>query len=161
MKKQSIFPGIILIGIGTYFLLQQLNITIINGFFTWQTLIIIIGVALLVQAYSGNDPSNILPGVILVGFGIHFHSANLLSFWPNHFGMLILIIAIGFLLRYVKTKTGLFQGLLLLFISFLILYYDRFIQSLSFLENGFSFIIKFWPVILIVSGCYLLFIKKK
>ncbi|MDF0726737.1 DUF5668 domain-containing protein [Cytobacillus sp. S13-E01] len=161
MKKQSIFPGIILIGMGSYFLLQQLNITIINGFFTWQTLVIIIGIALLVQAYSGNDHSIILPGVILVGFGIHFHSANLLSFWPKHYGMLILIIAIGFLLRYVKTKSGLFQGLLLLAMSFLILYYDKFIQSLGFLESDFSFVIKFWPVILIASGFYLLFIKKK
>ncbi len=161
MKKQGVFPGIILIGIGSYFLLQQLNISVFSGFYSWQTLIFIIGAALLVQSYTSNDYSNIVAGVILIGFGIHFHSANTLSFWPKHYGMLVFIIALGLLLRYFKTKAGLFQSLLLLSISVLILYYDKFIKSLGFLENGFSFIIKFWPILLIGTGFYLLFIKKR
>ncbi|MCA1031947.1 DUF5668 domain-containing protein [Bacillus timonensis] len=161
MKKHSIFPGVILIGIGSYFLLQQLNVSVFTGFYSWQTLIIIIGFALLLQAYSSNDHSNILSGVILVGFGFHFHPINQLGFWPKHYGMIIFIVAVGILLKYLKTKSGLFQGILLLSLSLLILNYEKFMNSLSFLENGFSFIIQFWPLLLIATGFYLLFIKKK
>jgi hypothetical protein len=161
VKKHSLFPGIILIGIGSYFLLQQLKINVFDGFFSWATLVIIIGIALLVQAYSNQDHSNILPGVILTGFGIHFHPFNQFSIWPKHFGMLILIIAIGLILRSMKTKTQYSQGVMLLIISLLLLKYDDFINWLSSLGAGFSFVIRFWPILLIAAGFYLLFIKKK
>ncbi|MCH1626602.1 LiaI-LiaF-like domain-containing protein [Ferdinandcohnia quinoae] len=161
MKKQSIFSGIILVGIGCYLLLQQLKIPVFPHFYSWQTLIIIVGIAFLVQAYSENDHSNIVPGVILVGFGLHFHGSNQLPFWPKHYGMLLLIIAIGLLLKYVKTKNGLLQGGLLLVLSLLLLYFDRFMNWLNSIQGGLSFIINYWPLLLIGGGFYLLFIKKK
>lgn len=161
MKKQSIFPGIILVGIGGYLLLQQLNVTVFDGFFSWPTIVMIIGIALLIHAYTLNDHSNIFPGIVLTGFGFHFHHVNQLSFWPDHFSMLILIVSIGMLLRYLKTKAGLSHGLLLLAISLLFLKYDLFMGWLSFFKDGFSFIIRFWPILLIGAGIYLLFIKKK
>jgi hypothetical protein len=97
MKNQRIFPGIILIGFGAYFLLQQSGITIFQQFFTWPTLLIIVGIAFLGQGFSANDHEAILPGVIMAGFGLHFHLVGKVSFWPsNNIGMLILIISIGF-----------------------------------------------------------------
>ncbi|MBD8068871.1 hypothetical protein F7888_07770 [Bacillus sp. PS06] len=161
MKKHSIFPGIILIGIGTYFLLQQLSITLFTGFFSWSTLVMIIGIALLVQAYSANDHSQILPGVILTGFGFHFHPMNTLSIWPDHFGMLVFIVALGFILRSLKTKVEYSQGFILMAFALLLLNYDAFINQLGALGSGLSLITRFWPVILIGIGFYLLFIKKK
>ncbi|MEH7122310.1 DUF5668 domain-containing protein [Bacillus sp. JJ1532] len=161
MKNQRIFPGIILIGFGAYFFLQQSNITLFQPFFTWPSLLIIIGIAFLFQGYGAKDYHSILPGVILTGFGLHFHVVNRLEIWPDHIGTFILIIALGFLLQHQKTRTGLFQGILFLVLASLLLFYDRIILWFGLLENGVSTAWKFWPAIFILAGIYFLFFKKK
>ncbi|MBU8916651.1 hypothetical protein BGM25_11500 [Bacillus sp. FJAT-29953] len=162
MKSQRIFPGIILIGFGAYFLLQQIGMTLFPAFFTWPTLMIIVGIAFLGQSYSGNDSEAVLPGVIMTGFGLHFHLAGHVSFWPqNTIGMLILIISIGFFLRFQKTGSGLFQAFLFLIVAVLLLFYDKIAGYFGLLQNGMSLVWKFWPVLLILIGIYFLFKKKK
>ncbi|MBM7648916.1 hypothetical protein JOC78_001866 [Bacillus ectoiniformans] len=161
MKQQRIFPGVILIGFGLYFFMQQAKILWVQPFLSWPTLLIVIGMAFLAEAYSGKDVSGILPGVILAGFGIHFHVVNHFGFWSNDTGVLILIISLGFLMQYQKTRSGLFQGLLFLILAVITLFYDTVIQWLGLLENQAFSIWQFWPVVLIVIGGYLLFIKKK
>lgn len=162
MKNQRIFPGMILVGFGAYFLLQQSGITIFQTFFSWPTLAIIIGLAFLGQGYMAKDHEAILPGVIMTGFGLHFHLIGHAAFWPqNTIGMLILIIAIGFFLRFQKTGTGLFQACLFLIIAVLLLFYEKMAGYLGLLQNGMSFIWKFWPALLIVVGIYFLLKKKK
>lgn len=161
MKKNNIFSGIILVGIGCYLLLQQLQIPVFTHFYSWPTLVIIVGIAFLVQAYSENNHGSILPGVILVGFGFHFHGINQLAFWPKQSGTLLFIIGLGLLLTYFKTKNGLFQSILVLIVSMLFLNYNRFMGWLDFLEGGFAFILNYWPLILVGIGVYLLFIKKR
>lgn len=162
MKNQRIFPGIILIGFGAYFLLQQMGLSIFQAFFTWPTLLIIVGIAFLGQGYSAHDQEAILPGVIMSGFGLHFHLVGRLDFWPkNTIGMLILIISIGFFLRFQKTNTGLFQAFLFLILAVLLLFYDNIAGYLGLLQNGMSLVWKFWPALLIVVGIYFLFKKKK
>ena len=162
MKNQQIFPGIILIGFGAYFLLQQTGITIFQQFFTWPTLLIIVGIAFLGQGYSANEYEAILPGVIMAGFGLHFHLVGKVSFWPsNTIGMLILIISIGFFLRFQRTNSGLFQAFLFLILAVLLLYYDKITAYFDLLQNGMSFVWKFWPALLIVVGIYFLLKKKK
>ncbi|PLR93692.1 LiaI-LiaF-like domain-containing protein [Bacillus sp. T33-2] len=161
MKNQRIMPGIILIGFGIYFYLQQSNIAPFQEFYTWPTLMIIVGTAFLGQGYWGKDYEAILPGVILVGFGVHFHVVNRLEIWPDHMGTFTLIIALGFLLRYQKAGTGLFHGILFLVLAGLLLFYDRIAGYLGLLENGMAAAWKFWPAALVLIGIYLLFIKKK
>jgi hypothetical protein len=161
MKNQKIFPGIILIGFGAYFFMQQSGITVFEKFYTWPTLLMIVGLAFLGQGYIAKDYEAILPGVILLGFGVHFHVVGHLAFWPNQIGTFILIIAIGFFLRYQKTKNGLFQSILFLVLALLSLFYSRVASYLGLLENSVSIAWKFWPIILIVLGIYFLFIKKK
>ncbi|MDP4084530.1 MAG: DUF5668 domain-containing protein [Bacillota bacterium] len=161
MKNQRIFPGIILIGFGAYFFLQQSNVTIFQQFYTWPTLLIIVGIAFLCQGYIGKDYEAILPGVILLGFGVHFHVVGHLAIWPNQIGAFIFIIAIGFFLRYQKTRNGLFQGILFLILALLSLFYNKIATYLGLLENGVSLAWKFWPIILIAVGVYSLFIRKK
>lgn len=161
MKQQRVFPGTILIGFGLYFFLQQAAIVWFQPFLSWPTLLIVIGLAFLADAYSGRENSGILPGVILTGFGIHFHVVNHFAFWANDTGVFILIISLGFLLQYQKTKNGLFQGLLFLILAVITLFYDKVVEWLGLLENRALSLWQFWPVILIAIGGYLLFIKKK
>jgi len=161
MKNQQIISGIILIGFGAYFLLQQSHIVWLQPFFIWPTLLMIVGIAFLIQGYGARDYHAILPGVILTGFGLHFHIVNRLEIWPDHIGIFILIIALGFILQHQKTGTGLIQGLLFLILAILLLFYDRINEWLGLLETGVSSIWKYWPVILILVGVYFLFIKRK
>lgn len=161
MKNQRIFPGIILLGFGAFFFLQQNQVALFKEFDTWPTLLIIVGVAYLFQGYMAKDYEAILPGVILAGFGLHFHIIKHLEIWPNSTGIFILIIALGFLLRYQKVGAGLFQGILFLVLAILLLFYNKILGWLGFLENGVGDFVKFWPALLIGYGIYLLLMKKK
>lgn len=161
MKKQGTVPGILLTGIGLYFLLQQMNFQMFPGFYSWPTLLAIAGLALTVHAYSAGDHANILPGITLLGIGLHFHIIHYLAFWPDHLGAFMLILSLGFLLRYQKTRNGLFPGLLLLVISLFIIFNNQIMGKLLWLKQGMSLLWNFWPVLLIASGLYLLFIRKK
>jgi hypothetical protein len=161
MKNQRIFPGIILIGFGAYFLMQRSNVQLFQDFYSWPTLLLIVGIAFLFQGYGAKDYEAILPGVILAGFGLHFHIVRRLEVWPDHIGTFILIIALGFLLRAQKAGAGFFQGLLFLAISILLLFYDKAEQLLGPLGPGLSSILRFWPAALVLVGLYLLLSKKK
>jgi hypothetical protein len=161
MKKQGIFPGIILIGLGGYFLLEQLKFPLLKAFYTWPTLLIIIGVAFLAQAYSSKAYQSIVPGFILLGLGLHFHFSSLFYFWPDHWAMFTLIIGFAFLLRYQRTKEGLFPALLLIILSILALFYHEVIGWIGWVGSIVALIEKYWPLALIGAGIYLLFIKKK
>lgn len=161
MKDQRIFPGIILIGVGAYFFLQQAGMTISANFFTWPTLMIIVGAAFLGQGYIGKEYDAILPGVILVGFGLHFHLLNRYAFWDNQVGSFILIIALGCFLRYQKTHSGLFQAVIFIILACVLLFYDKISSYFGLVQNSVSIIWKFWPIILIGVGAIFLFKRKK
>jgi hypothetical protein len=162
MKNQRVFPGIILIGFGAILFLQQSGFTALQTFYSWPTLLIIVGVAFLGQGYSAKDNEAILPGAIISGLGLHFHFAGKISIWPNNtIGMLVLFISIGFFLRFQKANNGLFQAFLFLVLALLLLFYDKAAEYFGLLQNGLSFAWKFWPAIIILVGIYLLFRKKK
>ncbi|WP_285765558.1 DUF5668 domain-containing protein [Peribacillus sp. SI8-4] len=160
MKTQRIFPGIVLIGFGLYFFLEHSQIEIFPDFYSWPTLLCIVGAAFLIQAYSGNEFESILPGVILLGFGAHFHIVKNLEIWPDNIGIFILIISLGFILRARKTNTGMFHGLILLIISVLFLFYDKITTSFGLVETSTANIERFWPFALMAIGIYFLVRKK-
>lgn len=160
MKNQRFFPGIILVGFGLFFFLQHSSFSLFSEYVTWPTLLMIVGVAFLFQGYGGRDYEAILPGVILTGFGFHFHVVNRLSIWPDAIGSFILIIALGFLLRYQKVRNGLFQGLLFLALAALMLFYDQVMTWLGLIESKVSTITSLWPILLVLIGIFLLFKKK-
>ena len=161
MKNQRIFPGIILIGFGIFFFWQQAKISLFAEFISWPTLVMIVGIAFLCQGYGGKDYESIFPGVILTGFGLHFHIINHLKILPNTMGVFILIIALAFLLRYQKLKTHLFYGVLFLSLACLLLFYDKVMGWFGMLETNIATFIHLWPFVLILIGVYLLFFKKK
>ena len=104
MKNQRIFPGIILIGFGVFFFWQQSKISLFAEFISWPTLLMIVGIAFLCQGYGGKDYESILPGVILTGFGLHFHVVNYLSIWPNTIGNLYINHCSGLFTSLSKTR---------------------------------------------------------
>jgi hypothetical protein len=161
MKKQRIFPGIILLGFGIYFFWQQANITFFAEFMTWPTLIMIVGIAFLSQGYGGKDYDAILPGVILTGFGFHFHVVNRFSIWPDLVAALVLFIALGSILRYQKTGNGLFQGILFLALAGLMIFYNKIVGWFGLLTNQVDSVFQYWPILMIIIGVYLLFFKRK
>lgn len=161
MKNQRIFPGMILIGFGIYFFLQHAGVSISPQFYSWPTLLMIVGIAFLGQGYLGKDYEAILPGVILVGFGLHFHILSHFAFLANHIGSFILILALGFFLRYQKTHSGLFYALLFLILAVFLLFYDNISSYFGLLQNEVSVVWKFWPLLLIGLGILFVFKNKK
>ncbi|WP_458412310.1 LiaI-LiaF-like domain-containing protein [Schinkia sp. CFF1] len=155
MKRQGFFLGVILIGLGVYFLMDQLNIPVMHKLFTWPTLLLIIGIAFLLQVYVAHDRQSIFPGVILTGLGIHFHGRELFSFWPDHWAIYTLIVGIAFIAQHQRIL-----GILLVVISLLGLFYDGVIGWLSYISEAVGWLVHFWPVLLILLGVYIL-VKKK
>ncbi|WP_042223315.1 LiaI-LiaF-like domain-containing protein [Oceanobacillus manasiensis] len=160
MKKQNALPAYILIGIGIFFLLRQLKLPIITDFYSWQTIIIIIGLALLIHSYTSKSYHNLFSGTILLGIGIHLHGIQHYDFWIDHWAVYLLIIGIAFLVRRTKVKQGLFPGVILTALSILLIFsvslppwFDWFYLVIDTLEQ-------FWPVVLIVIGLYLLMKRK-
>ena len=161
MKKSSILPGIILIGFGIYFYFQKADIVLFSGFDHWATLMAIIGAGFLIQGYWGKDYDAILPGVILAGLGIHFHIAEILQAWPDHLGAFILILALGFLLRYQKSGTGLSYSVIFFIVAAIHLFYDRISGWLDGFALGSFGFRTLWPLFLILAGLYFITVKRK
>lgn len=161
MKSQSLFTGIVLIGIGLYYFLSQSNLfSLFEGIYTWPTLLCIIGIAFLMQAYKTHINEAILPGVILLGFGIHFHIVRLFNFQLNEAGIFLLIISLGLLLQARKIKTGMFNGLLLLAVSIYLLFQQEFFALTSSFSTNLYSILSLWPILLVIIGIIVLILKK-
>ncbi|HWJ76634.1 MAG TPA: DUF5668 domain-containing protein [Niallia sp.] len=161
MKTQKWFSGIALIGFGLYFILQNVNHSLSSDLFSWPTLLLIVGVAFLFQGYGGKDYYSILPGVILTGFGLHFHLVNKLAIWPDHTGTFVLIIALGFILQNLKTGQGLLNGILFLLLAILLLFYQEIIGSLTFINLSSKTLNNIIPILFILVGGYYLLSKNK
>lgn len=161
MKKISLLPGIILLGIGFFYSIQKLNIHLFENQNSWQALLILLGAAYLISGHFEKDNTAILPGIILAGLGIHFVYQSKIPSWPDHPAAFLFILAIGMLLTAIKTKSGYAQGLLLLAIGLFLHFFQTIIQSLTIVENGVHLIETYWPFLLILIGAFLVFIKRK
>ncbi len=160
MKKQHALSAYILIGLGVYFLIKQLNLSWFDNFYSWPTFLIIIGIAFLIHSYSTNDYNNLFIGVLLLGLGIHFHGLENYSFWLDHWSAYALIVGIAFLVKFFKTRTGLIPAVVLIGISLLMIFSVTLPDWFQWIYGVAEFIETFWPVALIVIGIYLLKFKK-
>ncbi|MBY6035297.1 hypothetical protein KUV80_01445 [Fictibacillus nanhaiensis] len=158
MKQQNKFSGIILLGFGLFFFAMRMDIALMQPYLTWPTLVIVIGIALLMQAGSGKDLVSLFSGVFLVGLGIHFHAISKIASWPNPLQMITLLTGIAFLVQYKKAKDGLIPGLLLTLLSLWFIFFNSNTPSM---QNIFAKVEDFWPIILMVLGAYLIFFRKK
>src|SRR5699024_11658523 len=95
-----------LIGLGIYFLIQQLDLQMFYYFYSIQTFLIIIGISFLIHSFSAREYEHIFTGDLLLGLGIHFHGLENYDFWLDHWSIYALIVGIAFLERFFKTKKG-------------------------------------------------------
>lgn len=160
MKKKTIFSGFILIFFGLFYYLQRYEISFLEHLSSWPTLLIVVGLAFLLQAYFARDDYSIFPGVILTGFGLHFYLIDQVSTWPDDVGIFIFIIGFGLLLQHRKTGVGLFFGFLFLVLSIVMLFYNNVIEWTDKLTYDMTPIFDLWPFLFIFSGIYLLFFKR-
>lgn len=160
MRKKNHLSAFILIGIGSYFLLKQLQIPLLNQFTLWPALLIIIGTSFLLHSYLNRDHDKIFPGVFILGTGIHLHGLATYGSWIDNWGIYALIIGIALLLRFQKTKTGLYPGLLMLSLGLFVILTANHPILFDSIQQRISSLIDYWPVGLIIFGIYLL-IKKK
>ncbi|WP_026906350.1 LiaI-LiaF-like domain-containing protein [Paucisalibacillus globulus] len=159
MKNKNTLTAYLLIGIGLYFLLRQLKLPIFTDFYSWPTILIIIGIALLIYSFQAKDYNSLFSGTLLFGLGIHFHGIKHYGFWIDHWAMYPLIVGTAFLVRYVKTKQGLFPGLILIVLSCIFIFSINIPSWFNWIHDVVDFIDVYWPIVLVVIGIYLL--KKK
>lgn len=160
MKKQDAFIGYILIGIGIYFLIEQLDLQLFTAFYSWPTFLIIIGVAFLLHSYSTNEHDHIFTGILLLGLGIHFHGLENYDFWFDHWSVYALITGLAFIIRYLQTKKGLIPGAVLVGIALLMIFSVTLPDWFQWIYGVVDFLEAFWPVAVIAFGVYLLKFKK-
>ncbi|KSU83752.1 DUF5668 domain-containing protein [Fictibacillus enclensis] len=158
MKSKGSFSGIVLLGIGLFFLAQQMKVTYVAPYLTWPTFLIIIGLAFLVQSGGGKDGASSFSAILLLGLGIHFHAIHHIDSWPNQPATIILIIGLAFLYMYKQTKEGLLAGIVLIAIAAWNFFNKSQTPSIT---EWFSSVEGFWPFVLIAVGAYFVFIKKK
>nr|WP_029191198.1 DUF5668 domain-containing protein [Ornithinibacillus scapharcae] len=159
MKNKNTLTAYILIGIGAYFLFRQLKLPIFTDFYSWPTILIIIGLALLVYGFQSKDYNHLFNGTIILGLGLHFHGTRHYSFWIDHWAMYPLIVGIAFLVRYLKTKQGLIPGLILIIFSCVLIFSINMPSWFGWFYDIVHFINLYWPIVLIGLGIFLL--KKK
>jgi len=156
MKKQHAFSAYVLIGIGIYFLIKQLDLALFQNFYSWPTFLIIIGIAFLIHSYSAKEYNNIFTGVLLLGLGIHFHGLENYDFWFDHWSAYALIVGVAFFIRFLKTTSGLIQAAILVGISLLMIFSVTLPEWFQWIYGVVEFLETFWPVALIAIGVYLL-----
>src|SRR5699024_7517629 len=96
MKKHNAFTAYILIGLGIYFLIQQLDLQMFDKFYSWPTFLIIIGISFLIHSFSASEYEHIFTGVLLLGLGIHFHGLVNYDFWFDHWSIYALFVVFAF-----------------------------------------------------------------
>ncbi|WP_010651062.1 LiaI-LiaF-like domain-containing protein [Oceanobacillus massiliensis] len=156
MKKQNSLLAYILIGIGIYFLLRELKVPILTDFYSWQTLLIIIGLALLIHSYTAKHYQNLFAGTIVLGLGIHLHGVQHYTFWIDHWGVYVLIIGLAFIVRHTKTKKGILPGILLVLLAVLLIFSINLPGYFDWIYDIINLLERFWPVVLVIIGIYLL-----
>ncbi|MGP4061538.1 LiaI-LiaF-like domain-containing protein [Halobacillus sp. H74] len=159
MNKQNSLLGFLLIGLGAYFFLRHLNIPELSPFYSWPSLILVIGGSFLLHSYIAKDYTNLFTGALLFGFGLHFLAVQHFLFWIDHWASYLLIIGIAFLLHYQKTKHNLIPALILLGLGLFALFTPTTPMWLLWVQQIFDLIESFWPLVIIGFGIYLL--KKK
>ncbi len=152
--KQGVFPGTLIAGIGLYFLSKQWAVPFIGEMDPLPAFLLIIGIGFLLQR---KEPYALFSGIVICGIAVHYYASGTINNWPAIWVIYLLSIGIGFILQYNKTKqSGLWLGAALTILALLSLFAGN---ATGIMGEIVSYTERFWPVILILVGGYLM--KKK
>ncbi|WP_223700558.1 LiaI-LiaF-like domain-containing protein [Sutcliffiella deserti] len=160
MDKGKIFSGLLLIFIGTFFLLQTLGILKVSWDYLWPLFILIPGIvfhlAFFLSGAQKNMAGLLVPGGILVVIGSLFFFEVITGWSFSHITWPIYLIAVAFglfeLWFFGNREKGLLIPVFILTTLAIIFLMERFITTS---------VQKFWPLALIVLGLFLMFGKNR
>ncbi len=155
-KEKSYIPGVVLILIGAYLLLQGLDIISFRWHHLYPLILLAIGAYLLIPVFSRKDTGAAFPATFLLVLGLFFFFRNYDFFsWNYHFYDMgefwpVFLIAFGlaFIVQYMLKPDdwgSLVPGVILLFLGAVFM-----ARSLDWFY-WFQFT-DVWPVILIIIG---------
>ena len=156
-KRSSIFPGMILIIIGTMLLVHKIIPEFMNWRHIYPLILLALGVSMIlsVSFKSKTGKGAVFPGTILFFIGLFFFLRNfglveyyyVREIWP----IFIFIVGLGFLALFIAkpSDTGvLIPAVILLFIGVISLLNKLYLIDIELWE----IVSDYWPVILIVVG---------
>ncbi|GAA0326785.1 MULTISPECIES: LiaF transmembrane domain-containing protein [Oceanobacillus] len=156
MKRKHSLLAYLCIGIGIFLLLRELRIPFFVDLYSWQSFLIVIGIGIIIHSYTTKTYQNLFIGTLLFGIGIHLHGVKHYSFWIDDWSVYFIIIGLAFIIRYTKTKKGFFLGLFSILLGLLFLFSEQLSIYTSWLEPIVSLLERFWPVLLILLGMFML-----
>jgi len=156
MKRKHSLLAYLCIGIGIFLLLRELRIPFFVDLYSWQSFLIVIGIGIIIHSYTTKTYQNLFIGTLLFGIGIHLHGVKHYSFWIDDWSVYFIIIGLAFIIRYTKTKKGFFIGLFSILLGLLFLFSEQLSIYTSWLEPIVSLLERFWPVLLILLGMFML-----
>lgn len=156
MKRKHSLLAYLCIGIGIFLLLRELRIPFFVDLYSWQSFPIVIGIGIIIHSYTTKTYQNLFIGTLLFGIGIHLHGVKHYSFWIDDWSVYFIIIGLAFIIRYTKTKKGFFLGLFSILLGLLFLFSEQLSIYTSWLEPIVSLLERFWPVLLILLGMFML-----
>ncbi|MFD2759573.1 hypothetical protein ACFSUO_01040 [Lentibacillus juripiscarius] len=95
-------------------------------------------------------------GGFIFGLGIHFYGLLHYSFWIDHWGIYPFIVGAALIIRAVRTKKGLFPGMLLSSASVVLIFSAQLRDQIEWIHDLSAMIENYWPLILIGVGIWLL-----
>ncbi len=149
------FLGVVLICIGTLFILDEIGIFR----FSWPLILIVIGIAIFAGAGTGRRRDSVFPSslLILLGFSFLIQQSHLFYWgfadgWPLY----MLSVGLAFIFAYLAQThkgTGLLipGGILTVLGTLFLLAENRIIDW-----HGLWHVFNWWPVVLIALGIWLL-----
>ncbi len=162
-KRSSIIVGAVLILVGTLFLLAQIFPSIginLDIGRQWPLIVVSVGGLLILSAFLGAPPLAI-PGSIVAGIGTILYVQNFTGAWSSWSYIWTLIpgfVGAGMLISGLlghQRRAMWREGSRLLLISFiLLLVFGAFF-------NGFGGLGRYWPVLLIASGLWMLWPRRR
>ncbi|WP_152654771.1 hypothetical protein [Oceanobacillus sp. CFH 90083] len=156
MKRKHSLLAYLCIGIGVFLLLRELRIPFFVDLYSWQSLLIVIGLGIIAHSYTTKTYQNLFIGTLLFGVGIHLHGVKQYPFWIDDWSIYLIIIGLSFIVRYTKTKKGFFLGASSILLGLIFLFAEQLSIYTSWLAPIVSFLERFWPILLILLGIIML-----
>ncbi|NIR51432.1 hypothetical protein GWO43_22905, partial [candidate division KSB1 bacterium] len=155
-RERSLIPGVILILLGLYFLLDRLNVFYFRWEYLYPLILLGLGVLFLVAIFTKKDKGAAFPATILLILGLFFFLRNYgllpyefyLYYIEDYWPIFLIAFGLGFLVLFsVKPEDWgvLIPGGILLFFGVVFLLRNMRL----FYWRDFA---DFWPVILIAIG---------